>query len=181
MKIVGRVIATLSAPKADSTFVTKEVPELRLSYQGIDADRHSGLTRITTGREPWYPRGTEIRNERQLSLLAPLETALIAERLRIPEIKPEWIGGNLVIEDIPNFSELPPSTRLEFEQGVVLVIDGITTPCKFAGEVVARYTNRPDITLAFAPAAMRIRGLVAWVERPGSIKAGEKISVRLKR
>lgn len=33
--------------------------------------------------------------------------------------------------------------------------------------------------LLFPKAAKRLRGLVAWVEKPGTIKAGEEMSVRV--
>jgi hypothetical protein len=44
--------------------------ELQLTYAGIVGDRHEGLVRPSGAREPWYPRGTKMRNERQLSILS---------------------------------------------------------------------------------------------------------------
>ncbi len=76
-------------------FVTRAVDELRLGFEGIEGDFHAGHTRRSGGREPWYPRGTEMRNERQLSIVAPDELAMIAERMDLAEVKPEWIGANL--------------------------------------------------------------------------------------
>ena len=39
--------------------------------------------------------------------------------------------------------------------------------------------DRVEGALAFVKAAKRLRGLVAWVEKPGTIKLGEAISVRV--
>ena len=51
-------------------FVTAPVDELELTYEGIRGDLHSGITRKSGSREPWYTRGTEMRNERQVTILS---------------------------------------------------------------------------------------------------------------
>ena len=61
----GRRLAALG-----EDFVTEAVDELRLGFDGIEGDLHAGYTRKSGSREPWYPRGTEMRNERQLSIVA---------------------------------------------------------------------------------------------------------------
>ena len=96
----GMVTATLKAGQGSGTydFVTAAVPDLTVTYEGIPGDRHFGLTRLSGAREPWYPRGTEMRNDRQISLLAVEELAEIATGLDIPLVKAEWIGGNIVVE-----------------------------------------------------------------------------------
>lgn len=181
-RIAGRVLATFAAPAGDDEygFVTEPAEALTLTYEGIPGDRHFGLTRRSGGREPWYQRGTEMRNERQLSLLAPDELMRIAERLAVPEVKPEWIGGNIVLEGLPHFSMVPAGTRLSFEGGAVVVVDGQNHPCRFSGRSIAQqYPDKPDIELAFPKVAKRLRGLVGWVERPGVIRSGETVSARV--
>ncbi|TIX60925.1 MAG: MOSC domain-containing protein, partial [Mesorhizobium sp.] len=116
----------------------------------------------------WYPRGTEMRNERQLSIVAADELAIVAQRMGIPEIKPEWIGANLLIEGLPHLSMLPSGTLLFFKGGVTIKVD------ENAG-----MADREGGALLFPKAAKRLRGLVAWVERPGRITTGEEISVRV--
>lgn len=161
-------------------FVTEAVDVLDLGFGGIEGDRHGGTTRRSGGREPWYPRGTEMRNERQLSLLSPDELAAVALALGIPELRPEWIGGNLSIEGIANLTWLPARTLLFFEGGVTLKIDGDNGPCRLSGRSVAsRFEGREDIELGFVKAAKNRRGLVAWVEKPGRITAGETFEARL--
>lgn len=163
-----------------SGFVTHAVESLDLSFAGMNGDRHGGLTRLSGSREPWYPRGTEIRNERQLSLLAPDELKAVSDALGVPEIKPEWIGGNLLISGIADLTWLPPRTLLFFSGGVTLKIDGDNGPCRLSGSSIAgHYPDRPDIEMGFVKAARHRRGLVAWVEKPGRINAGESFDARL--
>ncbi|MCP3056714.1 MOSC domain-containing protein [Aurantimonas marianensis] len=164
----------------DGGFETAPVASLDLGFDSITGDRHGGATRRSGGREPWYPRGTEIRNERQLSLLATDELAEAAARLDVSEIRPEWIGGNLLVEGIANLSWLPPRTILMFSGGVTLRIDGDNGPCRASGRAIAgRYEGRADIELGFVAAAKRRRGLVAWVEKPGRITLGEQFEARI--
>ncbi len=181
-RLAGRVLATFAAPVgADKYgFVTAPTEALSLTYEGIPGDRHFGWTRRSSGREPWYPRGTEIRNERQLSLLAPDDLIRIAERLGVPELKPEWIGGNLLLEGLPHFSMLPAGTHLTFEGGAVVVIAAQNHPCRLSGRSLAQhYPDRPEVELGFTKVAKRLRGLVGWVERPGMIRNGATVSVRV--
>ncbi len=175
-RVAGLYVASLGH------FETRAVAHLDLTFDGIEGDFHHGATRRSGGREPWYPRGTEMKNERQLSIVAADEMAKIARGMEIAEIRPEWIGANLLIEGVPNLSMLPPATMLFFKGGVTIKIDGQNAPCKLAGRSVAENARMPDHlagALAFPKAGRRLRGLVGWVEKPGRIAAGEDISVRI--
>ncbi|AZO53989.1 MAG: MOSC domain-containing protein [Mesorhizobium sp.] len=179
-KLTARAAALYVAP-ADH-FQTRPADELRLGFDGISGDFHAGPTRRSGGREPWYPRGTEMRNERQLSIVAADELAIVAERMGLTEIKPEWIGANLVIEDVPHLSMLPAGTLLFFKGGVTLKVDAQNGPCRIAGRSIAENVGMPDVeagALLFPKAAKRLRGVVAWVEKPGIVRTGEEISVRV--
>ena len=179
-KLSGRVAGTFVAPR--DTFETVAVPALDLSFDGIAGDYHAGFTRRSGGREPWYPRGTEMRNERQLSIVAPDELATVAQRMGLDEIRPEWIGANLLLDGAPRLSMLPASTLLFFSGGVTLKVDGQNKPCRIAGCLIATRAAMDDPeagALAFPKSARRLRGLVAWVEKPGRIAAGEDVSVRV--
>ncbi|MEE9314713.1 MAG: molybdenum cofactor sulfurase [Rhizobiaceae bacterium] len=177
-KIKGRVAGLYKAEGRD--FVTTAVEELSLTFDGVPGDFHSGPTRKSGGREPWYPRGTEIKNERQLSLLSPDELRLVAQKMDIPELKPEWIGGNLLLEGIDNLTMLPPRTLLFFENGVTIKIDGDNGPCRISGRSIAgHYEGRDDIELDFVKQAQNLRGLLGWVEKPGVISMGENFEARI--
>ncbi|MES0026765.1 MULTISPECIES: molybdenum cofactor sulfurase [unclassified Mesorhizobium] len=179
-KLSAKVADLYVAPS--NHFQTRPVEALQLGFEGIDGDFHAGATRRSGGREPWYPRGTEIRNERQISIVAADEIAVIAERMGLAEIKPEWIGANLLIEGVPHLSMLPSGTLLFFRGGVTIKVDAQNGPCRLAGRSIAENAGMADReagALAFPKAAKRLRGLVAWVEKPGRMTTGEEISVRV--
>ncbi len=179
-KLAARVTGLYSALRGG--FQTAPVAELVLGFDGIAGDYHAGQTRRSGGREPWYSRGTEIRNERQLSIVSADELSVIASRMDLAELKPEWIGANLVIDGIPHLSMLPAGTMLFFANGVTLKIDGQNHPCRLAGRSVADNAGMADReagSLLFPKAAKRLRGLVGWVEKPGTVATGEEISVRV--
>lgn len=179
-KFAARVAGVYSAQF--DHFVTRAVEGLPLGFEGIEGDFHAGHTRRSGGREPWYPRGTEMRNERQLSIVAPDELAIVAERMGLAGIKPEWIGANLLLDGVPMLSMLPAGTMLFFKGGVTIKIDGQNAPCRIAGRSIAEHVGMADHdagSLLFPKVARRLRGLVAWVEKPGVIAAGEEVSVRI--
>lgn len=179
-KLAATVTTALAALQND--FVTKSVEALELTFEGIRDDFHAGNTRLTGSREPWYPRKTEIRNERQLSIVASDELADVARKMGITELKPEWIGANLVIDGVARLSMLPAGTMMFFKNGVTLKVDAQNIPCRYAGRSIARHAKMPDEdagSLLFPKHARRQRGLVAWVEKPGTITAGEEVSIRV--
>lgn len=164
------------------TLISAAVERLDLTYEGISGDRHGGLTRKSGGREPWYPRGTQMRNERQLSIVCTRELADAAQAMMIGRIAPEWIGANMVLAGVTDLSRLPPRSLLFFEGGPTIKIDGQNAPCRLAGDAIAQ--NYPDhdrkrIALAFPKAAAGKRGLVGWVEKPGRIEVGMALSVQV--
>jgi len=179
-KLSARVAGVFVA--AGSHFETRAVDALDLGFDGVAGDFHAGATRRSGGREPWYPRGTEIRNERQISIVAPDELERIARNMGIREIRPEWLGANLLLDGLPLLSFLPAGTMLFFRGGVTLKVDAQNGPCRVAGKLVAeraRMEDREAGALLFPKAAKRLRGLVAWVEKPGRVAAGEDVSVRI--
>lgn len=179
-RLRGKVDMALAAP--GSHFVTVATDTLDMTFDGIAGDHHAGATRKSGGREPWYPRGTVIRNERQLSLVSVEELGMIAQSMGVEHVKPHWLGANLVISGVPDLSMLPPRTLLFFGGGVTLKIDGQNAPCKQAGRAIAAglgHADLDDTALAFVKAAKRLRGLVAWVEKPGTITTGEAIEARV--
>jgi len=180
MKLNAVAAGVYDAPR--DHFETRKVQSLTLDFQGIAGDFHAGYTRRSGGREPWYPRGTEMRNERQISIVAPDELATVARRMALDEIKPEWVGANLLMDGVRQLSMLPAGTMLFFKGGVTLKIDAQNGPCRFAGRLIAERAGMADIdagSLLFPKVAKRLRGVVAWVEKPGKIEQGEEISVRV--
>jgi len=170
--IPGTVLTVLSTPTA-SHFRTVPVPALHIGLQGIPGDRHYGFTRLAGARERWYKGGTQIRSGRQLTLVAAEDLIAIAARMDLPGIEPGWIGANVVVSGIPQFSLLPWGSRLFFGEGAVLVNEGENAPCRFAGAEIARaYPERAGLDMLFVKAAKESRGIVASVERAGVLAPG---------
>lgn len=178
-KVPGKVEGLFRTTSPED-FQTEAVETLQLTFEGVPGDRHSGFTRKSGGREPWYPRGTEMCNERQISILSLEELALVAARMEIAELKSEWIGGNITLSGISNLTQLPPRTRLVFEGGVVIRVDGDNAPCRFAGAAIAaNYPERDGLDLLFPKKAQRLRGLVGFIEKPGAIEAGKGVTAHV--
>jgi hypothetical protein len=162
------------------SFVSTTADRLDLTYAGIPGDLHSGLVRPSGAREPWYPRGTQMKNERQLSILSAEELTEVAADLSIPELRPEWIGGNLLLTGIDHLSLLPPRSILMFESGAAIRVDGDNGPCRQSGRAIAaQFPGRPELELRFVNSAKYRRGLVGWVEREGEIRPGDSIKIRV--
>jgi hypothetical protein len=178
-KVHGKV-AALYRTTDPGRFTTSETDRLTLTFEGIEGDRHGGFTRRSGGREPWYPRGTLMRNERQLSIVSPDEMAGVAADMEIAALEPQWIGANMAIDGIPHLTMLPPRTCLFFAGGVTVRIDGLNVPCRLSGRsIAAQFPDRKDLDLAFVKAARRRRGIVGWIEKPGTIAAGEAVEARI--
>ncbi|SHM24996.1 MOSC domain-containing protein [Roseibium suaedae] len=178
-KLKGRVEEVLKTATTED-FNTFACAELQLEMAGIPGGRHSGFSRRSGGREPWYPRGTEMCNERQISILSLEELSVVAGRMELPELKAGWIGGNLALSGLPNLSLIPPRTRLVFAGGAVIRVDGDNAPCRFAGQSIAQhFPEREGLDLLFPQVAKRLRGLVGFVERSGVIRAGEEVTAHI--
>ena len=168
------VILVNSTPDEDLS--SSRVASVEVSYAGLQGESHSGLVRSSCVRvRHQYPQGTEIRNTRQISIVSTEELAIIADNMGIAELKPEWLGANLLVSGIPNFSQIPPSTRMIFSGGASLVVDLENSPCKYPGEVIDQH--HPDFGKLFAKAAVGRRGVTAWVERQGQINTGDSIQL----
>lgn len=177
-RIHGRVSALLCNPDRETGLESAEINQANVGYDGIEGDAHGGLTRPSCVRvKSQYEVGTEIRNVRQFSILSVEELKLVADKMGIEEIKPDWVGASLMLEGIPDLTCLPPSSRLTFEGGVSLVVDMENGPCKYPGEVIDRHY--PGKGKLFANAAIGLRGITAWVEKPGVLRKGEAVRLHI--
>jgi hypothetical protein len=179
MKLSGLVTTVLICNRADSLISTR-IPEAQVTMEGFVGEKHSGITMSSDSRTKQYPRGTLIRNSRQVSIVSLEEMAEVARDLGIPEIQPEWLGANLLLQGFPNLTFIPPATRLYFPGEAVLIVQGENNPCVTAGEAVQQnLPDYPDLAQRFVKAAYHKRGIVAWVERPGLIRAGDEVQAEI--
>jgi hypothetical protein len=152
---------------------------LRLSYAGPEGEDHAGLTRPSDSRVlAQYTRGTEIRNVRQLSILSEEDIAAIAAEMGLSGLSPTIFGATMLLRGIPDFTRIPPSSRLQDEQsGTTLTVDMENRPCHLVSkEIEGAY---PGFGKAFKPAAAGRRGVTAWVEREGEIRLGAKLRLHI--
>lgn len=179
MTLSGQVEAVLVGQAAQSLITTRQ-PEILLNFEGVAGDKHAGFTRPADGRVPHFPRGTLIRNERQVTLVAVEELAEVAAALGVPEVLPEWLGANVLVSGLPRFTLLPIGTRLFFGRGAVLAVSGENEPCIGPGKVLqAQFPTLIKSASLFPKAALHKRGIVAMVELPGPLAAGEPVRAEL--
>ncbi|MCR9127593.1 MAG: MOSC domain-containing protein [Rhodobacteraceae bacterium] len=149
---------------------------LELGFGGIAGARHEGVNRPSCVRvKDLYPRGTEIRNVRQLTVLCAAQMAEIAEGIDLAALDPALLGANLVLRGIPDFTHVPPSARLQGPSGATLTLDMENLPCVLPGREIEAET--PGHGKAFKVAAVGKRGVTAWVERPGAIALGDELTL----
>lgn len=168
MEVVGIGIADTSG-----RFETRAIEQAVLTYAGLEGDRHAGLTMRSGPRQKHVPRGTELRNSRQLSLVSVEELADIARGLEVPSVRASILGANLLLRGAPELTRVPPGSRLVFSSGAMLVIDGENEPCTKSGRALAQALGVPSVASRFVKTAWGKRGLVAWVERPGLVRVGD--------
>ena len=119
-KYIGTItwLRRVSAPEVNIR--SQAVKTTETTFGGILGESHSGATRSSCVRVTMlHPKGTEIRNTRQLSILSAEENAEIAGRIRLKELDPSWLGASIVIAGIPDLTHIPPGSRLQ-TTGVLL-------------------------------------------------------------
>jgi len=152
--------------------------QLELGLDGPVGEDHGGRTRKSCVRvSAQHPEGTEIANVRQLSVVSQEELDQIAAGCGLDAIDPIWLGATLVIKGIDDFSHVPPSSRLQGPDGVTLVIDMENRPCRYPGDEIEK--DRPGHGRAFRAAAKGMRGVTAWVERPGQLALGQTLRLHI--
>lgn len=176
----GRVNRVLVVPEnnGDGTIQSVDTKQVDATFDGFPGEVHSGATRGACVRvQEIYEEGTPIRNVRQISIISEEEMALVAEGMEIDEIKAEWLGANLELSGIPDFTLIPPGTRLLFESGACLVVDMENLPCAFPAKEIEK--EHPGKGKLFVKNARQRRGITAWVEKEGGIRAGDSVQVWL--
>jgi hypothetical protein len=153
--------------------------EMPLTYAGFDGESHAGLTRASCSRvKAQYQRGTDIRNVRQLCIVSAEEMADVAATLGMEAIDPAWVGASIVVSGIPDFTHIPPSSRLQADNGTTLTVDMENHPC-----IEPAATMRKALGLAqppdFKAAAAGKRGVTGWVEREGTLRIGDRLRLHV--
>ncbi|MGC3936317.1 MOSC domain-containing protein [Roseobacter sp. EG26] len=177
-RFVGEVVWLGRVSQSEITLRAEALQSAQLTFSGIEGECHGGMTRASCVRtKAQYPKGTEIRNVRQLSVLSSEELAQIASEMGLSEIDPAWVGASMVIKGIPDFTHVPPSSRLQMPSGASVTVDMENRPCVLPGRVIEE--DRPGFGQAFKPAAQNRRGVTAWVERGGAVAVGDSVTLHV--
>lgn len=173
------IVTWLGGVRAASDLLWAEpAAEIYAGFAGVAGEVHAGITVPSCSRmNAQYPQGTEVRNTRQLSVLAAEQLAEIAARMGIAALSPSLVGATMVVQGIPDFSHIPPGSRLQAVSGATLVVNLNNRPCTIpAGAIEAAH---PGFGAKFKPAAKDRRGIVAWVEREGWFRLGDAVRLHV--
>ncbi len=175
---IGRITFLGHVKKRDAALASTPQSEMSLTFAGNSLEAHSGLTRPSCSRVlSQYPRGTEIRNTRQLCVMSAEELEQIAAEMGLETFDPKWAGASIVIEGIPDFTLIPPASRIQFSSGATITVDVENRPCVLPAPEIEK--EQPGFGKLFKPAAKRKRGVTAWVEREGPIKTGDEARLHI--
>ena len=175
---IGRITWLGHVPDRDAALESRGQTALKVSFAGPEGEAHGGLTRPSCSRVlGLYKRNTEIRNTRQLSILSAEDLAAIAAKMGLDSLDPALVGASMVIEGIPDFSHLPPSSRLQGASGATLVVDMNNRPCTLPAKPIE--VRHPGLGKRFKSAAKDRRGITAWVECEGTFTLGEEIRLHV--
>ncbi len=162
----------------DAQLASMSVQEITALFSGPVGEAHGGLTRPSDSRVlAQYKRGTPIRNTRQFSILSVEDLAAIAAKMGIDALDGALVGANMIVQGIPDFTHLPPSSRLQNEAGATLTIDMENRPCTLPHEPIE--AEHAGFGARFKAAAKGRRGVTAWVEREGVFRVGDRLRLHV--
>ena len=165
-------------PSGNDGLRAEPVDAVDVTLDGFPGEKHGGPTRASCVRvKTQYERGTEIRNVRQLTILSAEELAATAEAMGLDAIDPAWVGASMIIEGIPDFTQVPPSSRLMAESGVGLAIDMENRPCVLPGREIEQEAE--GFGAKYKPSAKGRRGVTAWVEYGGRLAVGDVLTLHV--
>lgn len=182
IKLEG-ILASIFVSLRTDSIITQRKEIARVFDNGLEGDKHTGWFRGADVRAKHYPKGTRIWNSRQVSIVSEEELKEIGEAMKIPEIRPEWLGANLCLKGIPNLSLLPPGSKIFIASyygglDVGFQITALNKPCINPGYIIQEhYSDIDHIECRFPTAAHNKRGVVAVVEHSGIIKEGSLVTV----
>ena len=174
----GQVVFLGGVKDREARLASDAKTTIEARFDGFSGESHAGLTRPSDNRvTSQHPLGTEIRNTRQFSIVSDEELALIAADMGLEMFDPRWLGASMVIRGIPDFTYLPPSSRLQFASGATLVVDLENRPCNLPAPEIEK--DAKGFGAKFKPAAKGRRGVTAWVEREGPISVGDSLRLHV--
>ena len=177
-QFIGTITWLGQVTNRDAKLESDALTEIMARFDGPEGEAHGGLTRPSCSRVlGQYPRNTEIRNTRQFAIVSAEELAAIAAQMGLENLDPALVGASMVITGIPDFSHLPPSSRLQAEGGATLVVDMENRPCTLPARPIEN--RHAGFGAKFKSAAKHRRGITAWVEREGLLRVGAAVRLHI--
>jgi hypothetical protein len=177
-RYIGRITWLGGTRSTEGLLWSEPSQNLQASFEGVAGEVHAGLTAPSCVRmSAQYPEGTTVRNTRQFSVLSAEEMAAIAAEMGLAVLNPSLLGATMVLEGIPDFSFIPPGSRLQAASGATLVVNLNNRPCTVPSRAIEK--AHPGVGKRFKPAAVGRRGVVAWVEREGPLHLGDAIRLHI--
>ena len=174
----GKIVWLGRVLDRDSALASQPEHSLKALFSGIVGEDHGGLTRPSCSRVvSQYPKGTEIRNTRQVCIVSEEEMAAVAQKIGVDAFDPSWAGAGIVIKGIPDFTHIPPSSRLQMSSGTTLTVDMENRPCHLPAPYIEK--DAPGHGKGFKQAAKGLRGVTAWVEREGDLNVGDTVTLHV--
>ena len=175
---IGRITWLGGVHSTEGPLWAEPATEVFAHFAGMAGEVHHGLTAPSCVRmTDQYPQGTEVRNTRQFSVLSVEELDEIAKGMGIAALSPSLVGASMVVSGIPDFSYVPPGSRLQAASGATLVVNLNNRPCTYPERAIEKaHTGHGK---KFKPSAAGKRGVVAWVEREGMLRVGDEIRLHI--
>lgn len=167
-----------TVPDRAAALASAPATTLELGFAGPVGEDHGGETRPSCSRVlGLYPRNTPIRNTRQLSVLSEEEVAAIAADMGLDALDPAWLGTTMLLRGLPDFTHIPPGSRLQGPDGCTITVDMENRPCTLPARPIEG--RHPGFGARFKAAAKGRRGVTAWVEREGTVELGQAIRLHI--
>lgn len=165
-----------AVPNREEALPSTASAQLDLRFEGPVGEDHGGLTRPSCSRVlGLYPRDTPIKNTRQLTILSQEELDQIAAEMGLDALDPALLGATMILKGIPDFTHVPPMSRLLAASGASIAIEHENRPCTLPARPIE--TAHEGFGKRFKPAAKGRRGVTAWVEAEGTIAVGDRLEL----
>ena len=136
---VARIVWLGQVPNRKASLRAVPIVHVDADFDGFPGEDHAGVTRPACVRvKAQHARGTIIRNVRQLSVISAEQLAETAADMGLEAIDPALLGASMVVEGIPDFTHVPPSSRFQAPSGATLVVDMENRPCSLPAREVER-------------------------------------------
>ena len=101
----------------------------------------------------------------------------LATAMGLPSLSPGLLGVTMLLDGIPDFSHIPPGSRLQAASGATIVVNLNNRPCTVPLKAIE--AAHPGYGAKFKPAANGLRGIVGWVEREGPLHLGDTVRLHI--